>query len=983
MPKKLFSEQDSCSGFLIKRITLLEDVRSIAYELFHMESGARLLYLQNDDKENLFSIAFKTPPYDDTGLPHILEHSVLCGSKRYPVKDPFVELLKTSVATFLNAITYPDKTIYPCASMNEEDFHNIMRVYCDAVFFPLLTESHFKQEGYHFTITGEPINKNSTLSVQGVVYNEMKGIYSDLDGIISREESKSIFPDNCYGKDSGGDPSAIPFLTYKKFKTFHSKYYHPSNSYIILYGSFNVKETLEILDREYLSKFTDKKVVPVIKKQKHWKKPVFKTITYPLEAGENTKKKDAVTINFFTNSLDDTLTSLAMSVLELYLLDNSSSPLRKALMDSQYGEELTSSGYADFQRDTFFTVGLKNINRKNVAKIVELVLSVCKKEAIQGLEQKRLDSVFHRLILDALEIQSSYPLVLMDRVYDYWIYDNDPLCMLQLNYHIEKLKNLRESKPEFFENLLMKYIVNNKHYSVLTFIPDTKYHYKIDKEQELKLEEIKNTFSKAGLIKIKKDSEYLKAFHEQHNSPEVLATLPRLSLSKIEKNIKIFKREFVYDKNRTLIFNDVFSNGINYLNLALGLKNIPDDLLDFLPVFKALFLKMGTNKYSYTEMAEREALYTGGVNSFLSSEGNFDDHQACCPYLIISSKSLGYNLENMLQIVFEKLHECVFSDTKRLREVILQRRTALRGSIVSLGSFYATSFASQKISKNLWLSEKFAGITHIRFLNNLADNFGKKQELIINKMNLIKKYILENSSLNLSFTGNNNQKKIIDTWSQKMASSVTFVSGTKNAHFSKNILRSGIVVPAAVAYNAGVFETVSSSNENASALMFIGNFLTYNYLWNEIRVKGGAYGANANYSSLNGVFCFSTYRDPHLKESFEIFKNSLKVLERSLTSKEQLEQAIIGTLKKLDRPIRPEDATGLSLSRHIRNITDEYRERFRNLLLELTLKKVKYTAETLLEPKINKLSICSISGGKQLENANTKLKKPLKLENLF
>lgn len=983
MLKKIFVEHESCSGFLINTITPLKDVRSIAYEMIHPQSGARLIYLQNDDEENLFSVAFKTPPYDNTGLPHILEHSVLCGSKRYPVKDPFVELLKTSLATFLNAMTYPDKTVYPCASMNEEDFHNIVRVYCDAVFFPLLSESHFKQEGHRFTISGDPKSKNCSLSVQGVVYNEMKGVYSDLDGIIGREESKSILPDNCYGKDSGGDPSEIPSLTYKKFREFHSKYYHPSNSYIIIYGAFDIKKTLKILDGEYLSRFSIKKVNPIIKKQKRWTVPVFKQIRYPLERGEDTKKKAAVTINFLANSLNDTLTSLAMSVLELYLLDNSSSPLRRALIESQYGEALTSSGYADFQRDTFFTVGLKNIDEKNVTKIIKLVLSVCKKEADQGLDQHRLNCAFNRLTLDALEIQSSYPLVIMDRIYDYWLYDSDPLCMMQLNYHIEKLKKLNKSKSRFFEKLLLKYIVNNKHYSVLTFIPDTEYHRKEDRAQESKLKKIKSAFSKSELSKIKKDAENLEIFQEQPNSFEALKTLPKLSLSKIEKNIVTFKREFVHEKNCTLIFNDLFSNGVNYLNLALDLKNIPDDLLDFLPVFKTVFLKMGTTKYSYSQMAEREAFYTGGIGSSLSSEGSFDNYRACCPYLTMFSKSLNCNLENMLQIIFERLHKCDFSDTKRLKEVILQSRTALRGSIVLAGSSYAISFAAKEISENLWLSEKFGGITHVRFLNNLADNFKKNQELIINKLNLIKNYILENSALSLSFIGNNCQKKTISNWSQNVISCSKHVNNVKKEHFSKSILRSGIVVPAAVAYNAGVFETVSYSDEDAPALLLIGNFLTYNYLWEEIRIKRGAYSANANYSSLNGVFGFSTYRDPCVKESFETFNESLHVLEKSLTSKNELEQSIIGTLKKLDKPIRPEDAVGLSLSRHVRNVTDDHRKKFRDLLLELTPAKVKHAVYTVLKPRMKELSICSISGKKQLEKANTELKKPLKIENLF
>ena len=453
IPEVLFKEQQSICCFTVKDITSLPEINAKAYQMYHAKSGAHLLYLHTEDKENLFSVAFKTPPHDDTGLPHILEHTVLCGSKKYPVKDPFVELLKTSLATFLNAMTYPDKTVYPCASMNEADFHNLVNVYCDAVFFPLITEKHFKQEGHHYDFS-EPGNIESSLSIKGVVYNEMKGVYSDLNGIISKEEAKSLFPNNAYGKDSGGDPDAISSLKYNDFVNFHDTYYHPSNAYFFIYGGFDITKTLEILNKNYLSKFKKIPISSDIKQEPKWKSSIKKIIPYPFSENDDSEKKAAVTVNFLANNLTDTISSLSMSVLENYMLDNSSSPLRKALIDSKLGEALTSSGYADYQRDTYFTAGLKGTKQKNTDQILKLIIDTCNKIIKEGIDKEKLESSFHKIEFHAKEIQSSYPLVLMDRIYNYWLYGADPLCLLKLNDHLKKLREVCKNDSRYFEKII-------------------------------------------------------------------------------------------------------------------------------------------------------------------------------------------------------------------------------------------------------------------------------------------------------------------------------------------------------------------------------------------------------------------------------------------------------------------------------------------------------------------------------------------------
>lgn len=977
----IFKEGQIIHNFEVKNITKLKDTRCIAYEMIHSKSSARLIYLQTNDTENLFSIAFRTFPKDSTGLPHILEHTVLCGSKRYPVKDPFVELLKTSLATFLNAMTYPDKTVYPCASTNEEDFHNILRVYCDAVFNPLITKEHFKQEGHHFNLVQDGKGKTK-LTVEGVVYNEMKGVYSDLDGIISREESKSIMPKTIYGKDSGGNPPEIPNLTYRSFKSFHSKYYHPSNSYMIVYGSFDIKKTLRILDEEFLNRFEAINLNLTMPPQPRWSKPTRKTLPYPISPDEKGDMKSAVVINFLTNPLTETLTSLAMSIIEMYLLDNASSPLRKALIDSKLGEALTSSGYGDFQHDTFFTIGLKGINPKSSSEIEELIISTCKEEAQKGFDKTKIDAAFHKLFLDSKEIQSSYPLTIMDRVYEYWLYEADPLAMLKINEHLENLRTLVLNQNSYLEKILMEQIVNNKHYCVMTFVPDNKYHVKLDKKFEDEMKKLKSKMSKETLLKIKAEAKELEELQSEPNSPQALKTLPRLSLSKIDKKNINYDVGIKSLPNSTLVTSDVFSNGISYVNLAFNISALPEDLFNPMALFKSIFLKMGTKKHSYTEMAELEASYTGGIASGLVSDGNFDNADSYKPCLTVYSKCLDENFDRMLSILNESITECEFSNQKRLKELILQKRTNLKSGIISSGSSYAVMYASKDLNQNMYLSEVTNGITHLRYLNKIADNFEAEKISLIDNLYRIKELLLKSKHSWASFVGDNSFEKNLQSWIKTMTSSnpLSCKSCTSSLHSSKPASSYGVAMSSSVSYNSAIFKTVEASNIYAPALFLIAHYLTYNYLWDEIRVKRGSYGANSSYSMLNGTFAFSTYRDPCVKESYDTFQKALELVCSKKIGHEQLELAIIGSLKKIDRPIRPEDAVAISLNRNIRNITNELRDNFRTSLLSLTPDKVKEAADSVLKNADKNLCICTISGKKQLDKANTEMSPKLIIE---
>ena len=974
--EKDLSEKISKYKFVLDKTIQLENINATAYQMRHTTSGAKLIYLNTADTENLFSIAFRTPPYDDTGLPHILEHTVLAGSKRYPLKDPFVELLKTSVATFLNAMTYPDKTVYPCASMNEQDFHNIMRVYCDAVFFPKISEEKFGQEGYHYEFS-KPKNPHSRLTVKGVVYNEMKGVYSDLNGIIGREETRSLFPDNIYGKDSGGNPDCIKTLSYEDFKSFHTNFYHPSNAYIFVYGSFPIDSTLKILDKEFLSKFNAIDLKIKSNKQPDWATPIFKTIPYPISKNNTTKRKTAITVNFKTNCLTDTLQTLSMSIIETYLLGNSSSPLRRALVDSKIGDSLASSGYGDYQKDTYFTVGLKGTEPDKKDELIKVIFDTCRREIEEGFEARKLEAAFHKLEFAAKEITTSYPINLMDRLYNYWLYDADPFCLFKLDEYLIQLKKLYKEDNRYFEKILKKNILDNPCYSVLTFIPDKLHAEKAIKNFKKEMRAKKKELSAADKKEILDKTNKLNQMHMTPDSPEAIASLPRLKISEISPKPLTIDTEIKQVANRPFLTTELASNGINYITMVFDLCGIDEKLIDYLSIYKLALLRTGTKNVDYLEMAELETLYTGGINTVLHAEGKFDSTATFLPTLSITSKATDNNCGKMLDILWDKIKFCKLDNKKRLYDIIIQQKTALTSSIVSSGSTYAQYYSIKDLNMNHYANDKFNGITHIRFIKNLADNFDKEFDNLVSKLKQIKNVLLNQRRIYFSFIGNKEHQKLTLDWADNLVRSInSYNIPEQTSSFTQCYNTStGICQPSEVAFNAMSFPSIKATEKEAPALFFIGQYLSYNYLWNKIRMEQGAYGANAFYSELGGFFGFTTYRDPCIEKTYDTFFSTLNHIRKEMKfSKISFEKNIIGSFKKIDRPIRPGGSVHLAMRRYLKNISYEYRCQFRENLLSLTSNALNTSITKILENGFNKASMCTITSRKNLETINNKKK---------
>jgi len=969
-------------GFIVEEVQPLPDLRAVAYRLHHDRSGARLLHLHAPDPENLLAIAFRTPPPDDTGLPHILEHTVLCGSRKYPVKDPFVELLKRSLATFLNAMTYPDKTVYPCASMVEKDFFNIADVYCDAVFHPLIKEEHFKQEGHHLAFA-EPGNLDSPLIIKGVVYNEMKGAYSDLDGLIERKLTQSICPDNAYGRDSGGDPEAIPTLTYEAFRRFHERYYHPSNALIFIYGNIPTERHLDFLDSGYLRGFERARIDTTIEAQPRWREPHFETVPYPIGPHEDPARKAAVVITYLTNDVTEAIRSLAMTLLDYYLLGNAASPLRKALIDSKLGEELTDSGYANFQRDTFFTVGLKGTEARHAREILELVRETCQREIQRGLDAKKVEAAFHRLELASREIPGQYPLHLMDRVYRSWLYDADPLHNLRLNQQLAELRRRIETEGGFLERQLSELLLENPHCSVLTFVPDPKYMARKEADFRKRMEALKASMSRQQLQRIDEEARKLEALLGAPNPPEALATLPRLRLRDVPQEPPDIDPSVETVAGRPLLYTDVFSNGLNYLQLAVDLRGIEEDLIDYLPLYTEALRKMGAGDLDYAAMAELEAAHTGGVGAGLSVTGRVEDPFHVQPFLMLSSKAIDPKLDRMLEILTERFLRCDLSDLDRLRDVILQGRVARRSQIVPNGWHFALLHAGRHLSKNGRLAERLWGASQVHLFDELAREFDARREQIVEKLSRIRDFLLSRGRITASFVGPQDGFRRVKEYMEEMLGSLRGDDPPPEPsdHRPRYGTREALATPADVAFVAKTFPTVGADHPHAPALLMLSVHLSYGYLWEELRVKRGAYGARASFSPLNGVFSLASYRDPFIRETLETFEGAWEyVLERMDLSEEGLEQAIIGTLKTLDRPIRPGEAVGTALARYLRGETREFRLAFRSRLMALKADEVLRAVTEVLEPLSKRACICVLSSREKLEEVNRSLEPSAHLE---
>ncbi|MEN6488698.1 MAG: insulinase family protein [Smithella sp.] len=972
-------------GFKVLRVETLPGVRITAYEIEHEKTGAKVLHLHSDDRENLYAIGFRTPPADSTGLPHILEHSVLAGSEKYPLKDVFKELMRSTLQTFINAFTYPDKTIYPVASQIKSDFFNLARVYTDLVLHPRLLKETFFQEGHHLEFT-VPEDLTSDLTISGIVYNEMKGAYSSPDSLMYKAIQESLYPGSVYAFDSGGDPDVIPTLTYEEFCKFHRTYYSPSNARFFIYGDIPTAEHLEFL-KEILDGFERVEVDSEILSQERLTSPRIIRSTYPVEKNESLTRKASVNLAWMLSENTDYENSLILEIISGLLVSNPASPLRKALIDSGLGEDLTPvSGIEGDLKQLLFAVGLRNVAGADAPKIEQLILATLENIVSAGYDTDLIEGILHQIEFHGKEIvRGSYPygIALMGSVFQSWLYDGDPLIGLDFPAIIEKIRELWAADPQLFQKMTKHWLLDNQHRILAIMEPDPEFGEKKEKAYREKMDKLKASFTEAQLTAINEQAKELKKFQAEPDSPEAAAAIPKLNIFDIPRTVEIIPSQNKAIGEVPTLEHDIFTNGIVYFDLVLDISHVPEDLQQYLPFLGKVLSGMGAAGYSYDEMAKRIALKMGGLGYDLSS-GLSADAGSCWQKMIFSGAALYRNLTDALNIVSDIICAGDLENEERMYDLITERKNNLQSAIVPSGHIFARRAAGAALSLPAYRDEQWHGRTQLRFIQQKARNFSSTKQELAEKLAQLKAMIFSRDNLAINITSETAGLKLVaDNIGGLLNKLPAAANKQKQPLPLLPLVRAGIAVPTQVSYVARVLKAPAYVDPAAAMLMVAARELSNSYLYKHIRVQGGAYGGMSSYEPSLGLFSFLSYRDPHLAQTFKVFQDAEAFFANNEISAEDMEKAVISTIGMLDRPMDPASRGHAALMRSIAGITDKMRQEFRDEILSATPQKLK---ETLSEyfPRASKSAATAVySAAEKIDEANKSLEAQLVLEHIF
>ncbi len=937
-------------GFQLLRDEHIEEINTRARIWHHIKSGAELLSLENDDENKVFGISFPTPPSDSTGVAHIMEHAVLGGSRKYQVKEPFVELVKGSLNTFLNAMTFSDKTIYPVASTNLQDFYNLIDVYLDAVFYPLITPHHLGQEGWHFELD----NLEGELIYKGVVFNEMKGVYSNPDSLLERFSQRSTFPDNTYQFDSGGDPAVIPELTYEQFKTFHDTFYHPSNSLIFMYGDDDPQERLHFLN-EYLSDFEAMEVDSSVALQEPFSEPIRLTYSYSVEAQDNGQAAKAmVQLNWVLPEFEDPDLVMALSVLSYALISTPASPLRKALIDSGLGEDVTGGGLSTYTRQMTFDVGLKGVELSDVPQVESLILQTLKDLAEDGIEPEMVAAALNSIEFALRENNTgSYPrgLSLMISALNTWLHGRDPLMALRYEKPLENLKARLESDEQILQHLIEKYLISNSHRSTVVLEPDPELAQKWDEAEKDRLAAVRETMDKEDLQQVIDNAEELRILQETPDSPEALESLPVLTLEDLDKEINTIPIEVIKDQETEILYHDLFTNGILYLDVGFNLHTLPQELLPFAGLFGRVLLEMGTESEDYVRLSQRIGSKTGGISPSTFTSAVENDERGAA-WLFLSGKATMEQTQDLLDILRDILLTAKLDNQERFRQIALRAKARHESGLIPGGHIVVNTRLRSRFNKGDWAAEQIGGIDNLFFLRDLVDDIEQDWPSVLQKLEKVRGYLLNRKTMLINVTvDEDNWRDVqpqLDEFLQKLpVSAIEFPTWTP-AEMPDN---EGLTIPANVNYVGKGGNLYELGYEVDGSISVISNALRTTWIWEKVRVQGGAYGGFCIFRKHSGVFSYLSYRDPNLTKTLDNYDGTANFLRQIELSDGELTKSIIGAIGAMDHYQLPDAKGFTSMQRHLIGETDEARQKYRDEVLSTTVEDFRAFA-TVLE-KLN------------------------------
>jgi Zn-dependent M16 (insulinase) family peptidase len=968
-------------GFQVISQKELPEYRSTGIRLIHCETGAEVYHLYNKDQENLFSFTFRTPPYDNTGLPHILEHSVLAGSRRFPIKDPFVTLLKGSMQTFLNAFTFPDKTVYPASSMNEKDLFNLMLVYGDAVFSPLLKQELFKQEGHHLEFKTID-DATSGLKIVGVVYNEMQGKYSSPEALTADWSYQSLFPGTPYGFDSGGDPVHIPELTYEAFVNFHKQYYHPSNCKIFLYGNIPTVKHLAFLQENFLSQFSRLTIPSNIPLEPRWSSPRSLEITYPIKEGDPVNKKTNITVNWLTVPVTDPFRVIALEVLSEVLVGNAGSPLRKALVESKLGEDLSpSTGLETELKELVFTAGIRGTDPDCAGKTEALIIKTLENLRDNALDEQILQAAIQRVEFRNREIKGGmepYALRLMRKTFRGWLHDGEPETTLEFNKWMKKLKQTIGEDKKFFTHLIEEHFVDNPHRSTLIVRPDPEHLHREGARLNQWLTNAENNLSaqekKALVLSLKE----LRQFQEEPDPPEMINKIPFLKLQDLPRKVEVVpSKQIVLSQGVYSYFHNIFTNGVIYVDVAFDTHSLAEGSLTFLPLLGKAICGSGLPGITYDKVAQLLSLYTGGFTYQLAASGDIHQPLNKKAHIFFRIRTLKENLHETIDLLKRLLIEADFDDQERVKDLILEIKNEFKAAVIPHGHQFVSTRAGSRLSPAIKIQEHFEGIDQLFFLSELASGLEKNSDAVIATLKKIRKMLFTSTNATINVTAEESSFKevrgeleSIVTSLPKKASSDRVRQSTKEEKDPTKV--ESLIITSPVGYVAkAMYGARFGSPENGYEAV-LSHFLRTGYLWEKIRMRGGAYGAFAVPQGTEGVFIFSSYRDPNIIDTLNAFRDSLDYAYQGNIDADQIEKAIIGSVGKDEKPLDPGEKGFTNFKRKLYGITDDLRQKRREYILSVNRTSLALAAEKLMNQFDNGYAVV-MSNEKAIEAAGDQL----------
>ena len=951
------------SGFRLDRIERIDEINGTAYEMKHEKSGARLIYIDSPDSNKVFNIAFRTTPHNSTGVAHIMEHSVLCGSRKFPLKEPFVELVKGSLNTFLNAMTYPDKTMYPVASKNDKDFHNLMDVYLDAVFYPRVREDAeiVMQEGWHYELE----NADDELTYKGVVFNEMKGVYSSPDSVLERQMMRELFPDTTYGVDSGGDPDYITDLTYEEFQEFYRVHYHPSNSYIFLYGDMNIEEQLAFLNDEYLSHFDAIEVHTEVALQAPFTEG--KVVSYPYSVGSE-EPTDNRTLHSFAYVLPDVTPehSLAFEVLTHALLTSPAAPLKQALVKAGIGSDV-SGYYLDSIRQPMWTVQATGSNLDKQADLQRIVESTLQDLCDKGLDKELLEASLNSIEFALRESDFGgrpIGLAYIIRMMDNWLYDNDPLELL---HYEEALTNIRNGLAgTYFEDLIRHSILNNNHKVLVSIYPERGLQERKDAEVKEHLAAVKANMTTEEIDAIVEQTKRLKIRQETPDSEEALASIPLLELADLNPNMEAVERRESKIGNTTVHFVPTFTKGINYVGLYFKLNCLTEEELFYADILSDILGRVDTSERGYEALAKDINMNLGGLSSDITAISKDGKRDEFTPLMIVRAKALHTKLPDLCRLINEVVQKADYSDDRRLTELVQESKAIWDNEAFRRGN----SIVSQRVMAQVSAVGKFrdnGNLGYYQKISELASN-PAALPLLPEKLAEVARKIFRANNVDIMFVGEegeleafkNLMKPLVETWDTTELSNdvlqITRLSGND-----------GIVTAGKVQYVAQGGNFIDHGFKHVGPMSVLETILRYEYLWIRIRVQGGAYGAFANfYDDGNMIFC--SYRDPNLLETLDVYKELPQYLRDFTLTDREMRKYIIGTMSSLDLPMTPALRGPRAMGMYFSGAKLEDKVEFRKQVIVCKPDDIVALAD-VVEPVLNDNHICTMGNEQKIKDA--------------